>query len=1055
MKKLLLVWLLLLMPGVGFAQRIVGFEYWFDAQYSQKLTKSVSAADGLSTIVESLDVPTLNDGMHFLSIRFSDNNGKWSCVSDYAFFRAGVSTATDPRITTLEYWFDADVAKKTSVSVVTANDVVTQSIDLASIASGIHWLSMRFQDNNGLWSGVNDYVFFKAASSVSDTVRITKFRYWYDSDVQHIVEASIATPATMIELQKYIDITSGSPDQFPLSLQLQFQDNTGLWSAVYTKTFQPEPSFETYRTLNSVSFRNTTNFSRMFRWNFGDGSTDTTANPHHVYQYPGVYTVTLTATNSMGTKDTSEVVEIKGLREVVANRAGNTGDVSLLVYGGGFDRDASVWLEGPETIHADTSYVERLDAVYGRFDLRGKSLGLYDVVVQFPGDTVMRLPKAFTIEAGTKPQPFVSIDGRNKILFNRWQSYQITIGNSGNVDASGVPLFIVISKADGMQVDFTNLNVALAPASVAAGLQYLLDTIPLRWDIDELFGEAFNGSLYVFYIPSIPANSSRSLELRIRTNQSFRLYSWMNEPYFQSPFDDAVASCINEAIAWYALEKGLDLGLKFIPGAGCLKNIGKESYGMMTRVIERKIGKDANGKPYKGWGDWAWGWGNWIADMTAIGVGCAMDVFPPTKAAKFAYASYKTIIELNKIKKDVRKLASADEKCREKFKHLSKKDQSVSAVSSFDPNELVGPSGYTEQRYTHNQGTFDYTIFFENKASATAPAQEVIILDTLDPRVYNLSTFSFGAFAYGGSVNHPLSSIHHFTVTIDSVRNGADILRVNGSVDTSSGIVTWQFITLNPATMDYPDDPDAGFLPPNKVSPEGEGYVSFSVRPRYPNVEDSSIGTRAKIIFDLNEPIFTNSYANKLDLTPPVSRLTAVYSTALADYYRFSVEGSDARSGIRYYTLYGSRNDSAYIPLMISPDRSFYFQCDSGVVYRFFTLATDSVGNEEAMKTQYEQSTFTVAVQNDRNTKIGDEIQVYPNPAGSTLTISYTALTEGSVDLCVSDPLGRSCVQSHSLFSQQGANVKTINVETIPTGLYLLNLRTPTKTLTTKILISR
>ncbi len=1043
MKKILpvLIYLGLALPALS--QRITTMEYWFDGVYSQKVSKTISASASLATIVESLDVPTLPNGFHTLSVRFQDNTSKWSSALDRLFFKAEAASTAASAIVAVEYWVDGLRANAVRKTVAGFNGVYLDQLDIASIPNvgdGIHSFFIRFLDNNGLWTSTYEHVFFKAGATSDNEFLMTKMRYWFDSDSSHIVEVALPNAARTIDLQQFINLKTSSPDVFPLLFSIQFGDNSGLWSAVYVKDFVPEPSFETYQYLNTISFRNTSSFARVFRWNFGDGTSDTTVNPTHSYKAPGVYTVTLSATNSLGTRDSFDVVQVRGLREVVSNRAGNGGDASILVYGAGFDKDAKVWLEGPATIQADTSYIERMDAVYARFDLRSKPVGVYDVAVQFPGDTVMRLRQAFTIETATAAQPFVSVDGRNRILFGRWQSYQMTIGNSGNVDASGVPLILVVSKSDGLELDFRNLQIGVSSYTSKAGLSYLLDSIPDRFEIDELFGEPFNGYVYVFYIPSIPANSSRTLELKIKTNQSFKLYSWMNAPYFQSPFDDAVASCINEALAWYVMEKGLDLGLKFIPGAGCLKNIGKESYGMMSRVIERKIGKDLDGKPYKTWGEWAWGWGNWAVDMTAIGVGCAMDVFPPTKAAKFAYASYKTIIELNKIKKDIRKLASVDAKCREKFKHLSKKDQYVAAVSSFDPNELIGPPGFGADRFTNNQSPFTYSIFFENKANAGAAAQEVVVIDTLDKTSFDLSTFAFGAFSYGNTITHPLSTVSHFTMNIDSVRNKREMLRVNAELDTASGIVKWQFITLDPTTMDYPEDPDAGFLPPNINAPEGEGSVRFSVKLRPGMVEGVPISNRAKIIFDLNAPLYTNLYSNTLDLSAPQSRLTEVRSTTTPYLYRFHVSASDSLSGVRYVTLYGSRNDSAYAPLMLSAQNTFSYQCEPGVRYAFFSIATDSVGNEEPMKTAAEQSSQSVDVSDEFPAVIEEHPTIAPNPVSSQLTLFYTVRTAGEVELSIIDALSKTVYGSVREFLSEGHQHSLLDVSSLPNGVYYVRV---------------
>lgn len=48
-----------------------------------------------------------------------------------------------------------------------------------------------------------------------------------------------------------------------------------------------------------------------YRWNFGDGSTSTAANPSHVYNAPGTYTVILEVQNATGVERRMQTIEIK------------------------------------------------------------------------------------------------------------------------------------------------------------------------------------------------------------------------------------------------------------------------------------------------------------------------------------------------------------------------------------------------------------------------------------------------------------------------------------------------------------------------------------------------------------------------------------------------------------------------------------------------------------------------------------------------------------------------------------------------------------------------
>ncbi len=56
-----------------------------------------------------------------------------------------------------------------------------------------------------------------------------------------------------------------------------------------------------------VSFTNTSNYSNEFLWDFGDGNTSTDENPNHTYSVPGLFTITLIASNCGNYPDTISI----------------------------------------------------------------------------------------------------------------------------------------------------------------------------------------------------------------------------------------------------------------------------------------------------------------------------------------------------------------------------------------------------------------------------------------------------------------------------------------------------------------------------------------------------------------------------------------------------------------------------------------------------------------------------------------------------------------------------------------------------------------------------
>ena len=68
-----------------------------------------------------------------------------------------------------------------------------------------------------------------------------------------------------------------------------------------------------------------------------------------------------------------------------------------------------------------------------------------------------------------------------------------------------------------------------------------------------------------------------------------------------------------------------------------------------------------------------------------------------------------------------------------------------------DPNDLTGPQGFGSQDFIPATQSLPYTIVFENKPTATAPAETVVISEQLAANL-DWSTFQLGSFGFGGYV---------------------------------------------------------------------------------------------------------------------------------------------------------------------------------------------------------------------------------------------------------------------------------------------------------------
>jgi hypothetical protein len=289
-------------------------------------------------------------------------------------------------------------------------------------------------------------------------------------------------------------------------------------------------------------------------------------------------------------------------------------------------------------------------------------------------------------------------------------------------------------------------------------------------------------------------------------------------------------------------------------------------------------------------------------------------------------------------------------------------DRLVEMITSHDPNEITGPSGHGDERWIDALDRADYQISFENKSTASAAAQTVVVRDTLDSSVYDFSTFSFGAVWFADRVVAPPDNAPDFVSDVDLRPAMHLIARVHGHFDASSGRLEWTFTSIDPDTGLPTTDPVAGFLPPNLNSPEGQGGVLFSIQMKHGLSPGTSIANSAVIVFDDNAPIATNTWTNRIDYTLPESHVLPLPLQTMSSVISVNLSASDTGSGVQSITLYVSDN---YGPFRVAEDTlgqgPTIYLGTSGHTYQFLTMAVDRAGNREADKSTGEAITTITA----------------------------------------------------------------------------------------------
>jgi len=337
-----------------------------------------------------------------------------------------------------------------------------------------------------------------------------------------------------------------------------------------------------------------------------------------------------------------------------------------------------------------------------------------------------------------------------------------------------------------------------------------------------------------------------------------------------------------------------------------------------------------------------------IASLLAPDLDWAL--LPATTAVKAFLAEGQDCIEKGK---ELRRLA---DRLRQR-----KESKNLRVTRAWDPNAKSGSLGV--DGFIPDGQTIDYIIYFENKAEATASAEEVLIEDILDESLDD-NTLEFTAFGFGNHtvmLSSPVSKLSQGVQVNDNL-----VVRVESNYDPSTRKLRVVFKGIDTRTGEHYDD---GFLPPNNNEPEGEGFVSFRIRPKADVASSTRIVNKATITFDphlgTNPPMETNEHALTLDKQAPQVRIVNMPAVQGGPNFTVVWEGSDDASGVKQIEIWYSANGGALqLWQVLQPGEgrqetggSATFTGKFGYTYRFYAVGEDKVGNRSPYPDQPQATT--------------------------------------------------------------------------------------------------
>ncbi|HVR11785.1 MAG TPA: LamG domain-containing protein, partial [Thermoanaerobaculia bacterium] len=652
--------------------------------------------------------------------------------------------------------------------------------------------------------------------------------------------------------------------------------------------------------------------------------------------------------------------------QVSPNVGGDTGKTSVTLTGARFQSGATASLvrAGEPGIAGNPVTVGSSGTTLATtFDLAGQPRGAWDVLVTNPDGTSVTLPQGFTVQAGTAPQVWVNVVGLGLTVPGRPQTLQLFYGNSGNVDALGVPLWVAGIPPDAaVQPGFS----VVPPVPLVSGVDY--SGIPAFTNT----GSQLEGA---FLLPAVTAGATGALQLTITVPalEDYQLEARTNKPWFDDSQFDSLAGCFSGMADLFhppndpsaciasqlATQRDLVTATVTVLGGGKPDLLGL-SLSVLNTVNDCFISPLFCGAC-----------GAWDLEACVPCLGSLAFTWAPK-----IYSIYETSKE-----------------CIGFAASFSQSTLPIHAVRSLDPNNKVGPPGFAQPGWIVGQQPLTYSVLFQNQPTASAPAQQVVITDQLDPTRLDLNTLSLGPISFAGHLLVPSPAATSFATDVDLRPAESLIARTSASLDPNSGLLTWRFISIDPATGNPPLDPEVGFLPADLNPPEGEGSVLFTVLPKAGTPTGTQVQNQAKIGFDTNVPLVTQIWLNTIDNDRPTSSVVPLAPTQALASFTLQWSGTDLGSGIRDYTLYVSDNGGAFTPLIAgSADTSTTFAGQPGHSYAFYTIARDGAGNIESPKTAPDTTTQVLADSTPPVTTA--TLSPAPNAAGwnsSDVTVTLTA----------------------------------------------------------------
>lgn len=909
-------------------------EYWFDDK--QKNKKRLDGVSGLHDI----DVSSLSDGVHHVTFVLRGSKNEVLSSQHKFFYKSSNGT---PLITKWKYSVNHSNEFSTLYE-------LTNSVDSLSIISMLpvetcpirsSCFEFRVEDSIPTLYAKNDVTFYFYDSDNNMSICSSKF---VDESVKEV-----------LNVEEIKTITSGVTETMPRPTENEIQwykfeaeeGDTVAFKCNYATTLQVfSPSGNEIYNVSGVE---AVKMNGNYVWENGT-------------YYVAVHDVTATRCTTMKLDfmhmDKYDVVD----QDV--NTVGDGGYNTITFYGNGFDDLYAVNLYnsvGDTITSVDINHVSN-NITSLTFNFSGVTLGNYNALFKFTTEDKC-FENLLMVEPATEIKLSTTVVYPTTHLRGSYATYNITVSNNSNMTAYNVPISLRL-EVDSIEA-IQDLKFSGDLRSFSKSFSIPLDSI----DSDSLdliknyYDSITDLSQFIFVttvtrhdcgiadIPmTIPPNSSKkmnvSLKMKNNTPISLETYTpndWKPVSDNNTPESDQKEfdiCCYKDRIKCTA-DVLSDVVSPFLsPGASCASSIILTSLEAAYDVWCYE-GESVSDR-FKNYID-----NNGNSLLKSYGE----DVLD-------CLISFDKLGEVNEWLERVSNVVNVAGSVYECFPEYTKeqpdcpptepKGGQTTPITSHDPNDISGYVAESGSLYIGKQvDKVTYMIEFENDSTfATAPAHTILLADTLDTNVFDVTTVIPLKLQIGDK-SYDFNTKFNGIATIDMRPDINAIAQVTMNVD-NNGVLTWMLESLDPMTVEPTTEPENGILPINDRNGKGMGFITFSVNLKKGLDDGTEVSNMANIIFDTNEAIATPYWINEIDYVDPISMIDTIecVSDSIID---IKVHGIDERSGIWKYDIYykpGINSDWFVLAEGVT-EPSYQLCVYEDITYGFCVVATDKAGNKE------------------------------------------------------------------------------------------------------------